>query len=425
MRYAGYLEKVGLVSSLLIVGVLGGLLAPLPSEAAPTVTINGSPVSLTPRSCDSGYNSCWSITLDTYGTTTTWTVGNVSTTNTARVLINDVDGSGGALDKLKLTGITFQPVDPGGTKTATVVITNVYNAGQGNPPGNYSWGMGMGGYFDPPSAENVVGDRLKLTGSGLFPDSKTLGTLDTGTLASPTTNNLNGSVTKTKVASIVSTTCSDAGNRCRPTITYTFTITVAGQDKLFLTDSVIWGGGTCYELTEVPTVPEGPPDPNVPGVPCSTLAEKIQKTLLLPDVRNELRAAMQTGAVPVASASACSDPETCATIRITKIVPGGGAADITFTYEISGPSSSVVSGTEEIRFPNNQTSSLSIDVPVVPGTYNITEVNEPTWFILLSSPPNCDDGESAFDNDDTINDILVPPGGIVTCTFSNFQDEGE
>ena len=33
------LQQVGLVSTLLIVGILGGLMAPLPSEAAPTVTL--------------------------------------------------------------------------------------------------------------------------------------------------------------------------------------------------------------------------------------------------------------------------------------------------------------------------------------------------------------------------------------------------
>ena len=74
-----YLRRVGLLSSLLFVGVLGVLLAPLPSEAL-TVTINGSTVGTTSRSCDAGYTLCLSITPGPVAGGA-WIVGNVSSTN--------------------------------------------------------------------------------------------------------------------------------------------------------------------------------------------------------------------------------------------------------------------------------------------------------------------------------------------------------
>lgn len=135
-----YLRLVGLMSNLLIVEVLGGLLAPLPSEALnsqqPTVTIAGVNISMTRipnvnNACpspDTAYNSCWRITPNTYGG---WTVGNYSAANTARVLINDASAAG-SRDSMKMTGITFKPVSPITTapgKTVHVIITHIFNEG--------------------------------------------------------------------------------------------------------------------------------------------------------------------------------------------------------------------------------------------------------------------------------------------------------
>ena len=64
MRYLRkFVQRVGLVSTLLIGGVLGGLMAPLPSEAM-TISIDGQTLStgLTSYTCESGYTSCWYIT---------------------------------------------------------------------------------------------------------------------------------------------------------------------------------------------------------------------------------------------------------------------------------------------------------------------------------------------------------------------------
>jgi len=162
-----YLRWVGLMSSLVIVGVLGGLMVPLPSEAA-TLKIDGVSVTLnTPIACDSGYNSCFVITLalNTPRTIGAWVVGDVSTTNRARVMINDL-GTTGSVDKMKLTGVTFTPVVAAGDKTTTVIISHTFSNGQLS--GDYLWGMGMAGQFDPPTTENVVGDEVILVGTGLF-----------------------------------------------------------------------------------------------------------------------------------------------------------------------------------------------------------------------------------------------------------------
>ena len=246
-----YLRWVGLISSLLFVGVM---MAPLPSEAL-TVTINGSPVSTTTRSCDAGYNVCLSITPGVYAGGA-WTVGNVdSVTNKARVMIGD-NSAAGSLDLMKLTGITFTPVVLAGTKTATVVVSHTYNAGGGNPQGDYAWSFGMAGYFDPPSNENIVSNRLQQTGAGDFAGARVdLGGVDTGVLGTPTINDLNGSITKSKAATVVRSNCNTGSAKCAPTITQTFTITVVGQDTLKLTDSVIGVGGTCRQVGQVIPIP--------------------------------------------------------------------------------------------------------------------------------------------------------------------------
>lgn len=237
------LRWVGLVFSLLIVGVLGGLMAALPSEAAPTLTIDGVNVGLTQITCaDTGYNSCWSLNGTSPRTIGVWKVGDASATNKARVLINDVS-TAGSVDTMKLTGVTFTPVVAAGTKVTNAVVTNLYNqTAGGNPAGSFSWAMSQGGYFDPPSNENVVGNRLKLTGTSTV---GALGVLDTLTLTSPTINNLVGYINKSLAARVVNASCNTGSNKCAPTVTYTYQITIVGLDTLYLTDSVFGCGGTC------------------------------------------------------------------------------------------------------------------------------------------------------------------------------------
>jgi hypothetical protein len=253
-----YLRQIGLLSSLAIGGVLGGLLAPLPADALnsiqPTVTIDGVSISMTRianvnNACpgDTAYNSCWSITPGTYGG---WTVGDYSATNKARVIINDSSASG-SRDSMKMTGITFTKTGGqlGVTYVTHAIITHNFNEGGGNISGDYLWALAQGGQFDPPSNENVIGNRLKLTGTGSGPGigSFPLGVLDTGTFTTSTTNNLVGYVTKSKAASVVKPACNTGSGRCAPTINYDYEITVVGVDQLQLSDSVFGDGGVCYK----------------------------------------------------------------------------------------------------------------------------------------------------------------------------------
>lgn len=432
-----YLRWIGLIPSLLIVGAIGELLAPLPSHAL-TVKIDGATVqiSTTAAACTSGYNLCAFIPPGRYGN---WTVGDVSATNRARIMIGD-NSTANSLDLLKLTGITFTPVLTTGTKTTTVVVTHTYNAGGGNPQGNYSWGYGMSGYFDPPGPtgldENVVGNRLKQIGTGNFAGvSVTLGSgIDTGALATPSTKNLSGSISRTSAATVVRPNCNTGSGRCAPAITQTFTITVVGADKLVMTDSVIAAGGTCQDVQQVIPIPPGlykqmlqldPKAPNDVNKLSEWLATKgqslkikqglkaqlhrLRKTtgpgtcpevlarvdeVVDEDVQAELVTAQAAGAVPATSGS---------TITITKNT--NQATSETFTFNISREGSS---STETIAM-DDQTSQ-SFAVAVEPGiAYNITEHSLAGWSLTNSS---CDD-------ESPTTAVVVEVGGNVTCTFNN------
>ena len=116
MRYLmKYLQQVGLVSTLLTGGVLGGLLAPLPSESAaptapPTVTLKmdaGTTLTLptlTLMTCLSadispgGYNYCYTVPTGGTVTGTNNRQYRISPNGTPRVRIADKDGQ----DKMSL-----------------------------------------------------------------------------------------------------------------------------------------------------------------------------------------------------------------------------------------------------------------------------------------------------------------------------------
>ena len=449
-----YLRSVGLMSSLLIAGVLGGLMAPLPSEAL-TVTMNGSTVSTTSRSCDAGYTLCLSIVNGPVAGGT-WKVGNASGTNTARVMIAD-NSAANSLDLLKMTGITFEPVGPtpGVARTLTVVVTHTYNAGGGNPAGNYSWGYGMSGYFDPPGpspTENIVGNRLRQTGNGNFAGTNvTLGSgLDTGVLATPSTNNLNGSISRTSPATVVRPNCNTGSNRCAPTITQTYTITVVGADKLVMTDSFVAGGGTCRDDGPVPIAPhlyalmlkldpQAPNDINelsawlkrmgekylnkptqkkllayliheldkwlaktVPGT-CPEVEGEVDEVLLI-DVEDLEREIVRLTALGEVFETA----QPGGTIMITKNT--NQATNETFTFNISDGESST---TETIAM-DGQTSQ-SIVVTVEPGTYSVNEINNPANWRFKNA--NC--GDIGDPTASGVVGVGVEVDGNVNCTFNN------
>jgi hypothetical protein len=153
---------------------------------------------------------------------------------------------------MKMTGITFTPVVPGtaaSPRVLHVIITHMFNEGGGNISGDYQWAMAQGGQFDPPSTENVIGNRLKLVanGSGSGITNFSVGTLDTGTFTTSSIPNKVGYVTKSNTASSVKPACNTGSGRCAPTIKYDYEITVVGLDQLQLSDSVSGNGGVCYK----------------------------------------------------------------------------------------------------------------------------------------------------------------------------------
>ena len=217
------LRWIGVVSTLLFVGVLGGLVlgrtdgfAALqdPAPPMPTLTIDGvqitnliyygdgcgtgaTPAAREAAKFDTSYNTCWSIpaadntalpihvltkdiineTLRLAGRTVgNWSIASYAATNKARVIIYDVS-TAGATDAMKLTGITFTPLTAGTAANPMilpVLLTNTFNQPDGvgppavRPARNYLWQPGLGGTLDPfPNAAVPGGDPGNGVGSGM------------------------------------------------------------------------------------------------------------------------------------------------------------------------------------------------------------------------------------------------------------------
>ena len=212
-----YLRWVGLFPSLLFVGVLGGLMAPVPSEAGtPTLTLsvdNGSAVSILNTSSSTcttgtnsetanGYTSCYSVVTGTtlYGGTGTnsrkYTIQPISS-GSARLRVADTAGQ----DKLQLVGVKFVPevatwatgTDAAGLApnlseehNLTIIYSHAFDDTTINAAGNagiYKWNVRTSGQFiTGPTGGTVaakkcnttdgkcdsLNDRVDFTGKGTF-----------------------------------------------------------------------------------------------------------------------------------------------------------------------------------------------------------------------------------------------------------------
>ncbi len=447
-----YFRRMGMLLSLLLGGAMGHLTTPLLSHAL-TVTIDGRAVQLAPTTasppCSTGYNLCAFIPAGTYGRLA---VADVSSSNRARIMIGD-NSTAGSLDLMKLTGIKFTPVGVTAgtttTTTATIVVTHTYNAGGGNPAGDYAWGYGMAGYLDPPTNENIVGDQLKQTGQGNFAGKiAPLGLgLDTGKFATPTTLNLNGSVTKSRAATVVMPACNTGSNRCAPAITQTFTLTMTGADTLVLSDSVIAAGGTCRQAEAVIPIPPllyklmlklDPQAPNDINQLPMWLADMGEKYLHKPTQKKLLAYLIRE----LEKWLAATVPGTCAQVQtaIEEIIeddveaheayiaelaasldelfapaqPGGStitirketseATNTSFQFTLVGPSASA----DETIDMGGQTSQFIV-IPVEPGNYSLTEIPRAGWDLTNVT---CSGGQINL----SLNLAL---GDNVDCTFTN------
>jgi hypothetical protein len=187
------------VPSLLIAGVLGGLLAPLPSNAAPasgaptitlqmdagtTLTINTTLLS----TCSSGdttlgYNYCYSVpTNQLVGTSPKQF--RVESNGTPRVRIADKNGT----DKMSLTGVRFVPVGSWPrteVHTLTLKVKHTFNATtdpagatiNATNAGNTVWALRSSGEFNATtvvdSLNTPVDSQVTLTGTGTFSSANT------------------------------------------------------------------------------------------------------------------------------------------------------------------------------------------------------------------------------------------------------------
>ena len=303
------LRGVGVLLSLLIVGVLGGVIAPPPSEARTVEIDTITNVSLFNYTCETGYNSCAYLIDPTTGTAPRsrtiggWVVSDVSATNRARVRIQDIGGAGGTanIDKMNITGVKFTPVDTTGSVTTHIKITHTYSTGQNK--GDYHFGVGVTGVFDPTGQTNVLGDHFILTASGTFNDgnaanpSVALGTLNLGAFSVSPGPGINGPITQTIATRSVKNPCDTNGSGyCRPTVKYDLQITSVDGDSLVLTDSGLWCGITIPEGHDCDSNPAGP------------ICRQLKKcgAILTSDAKN------------VTNATTCVNTNTCGTIEIKK-----------------------------------------------------------------------------------------------------------
>ena len=269
------LRWVGLVFSLLIVGVLGGLMAPLPSEAGtPMLTLEvdpdpdgdgplvkgglGSmPILLAGATCiqvelDAGYNQCYSIDQSAVATGKSghkFMAKGADTGVNPRLLISDKANG----DVSRLTGVMFYPTTNFSTSTVhtlRVVMTNTFDYIANTSP-DASLGMRSGGMFvagpTPTSPYVTKNDAVTFKGKGKFqgaggPEVDLVNSSN----PSPLSFQEGTSVTRSyfildQVIVYPSFPC-DAdgggiGTVCIPIITLTYDVTLSGPDSFVLTDS--------------------------------------------------------------------------------------------------------------------------------------------------------------------------------------------
>ena len=328
------LRWLALVYSLLIVGIL---IAPVSSEAAPTLTISvdfASPVSISlggVGTCPmpAGYTACYLIDTSVsnggpFGVApNTFTLQNVSSTNPARVLIADTTGAGNSLDLFTLTGVKFVPGSTfdSNQHVVQVFLTNMFDAAP-NPVGNYLFAMRTGGYFVASAGGNNLLNTASLSGLGDFGGGTVSVPIDptlTMQVGSPTSTAVSFSLSQ--IQAYDSFPC-DNGlglGQCTPTIQLIFDFVVFGGDTLFLTNSADSAGGNCDVVP--PPADTKPPFGLPPGPvnPCKARTGKIN-SFFNQTTNADNRDANQAGALPFVQCvdipeqdffCPCVDPATC------------------------------------------------------------------------------------------------------------------
>ncbi len=222
-----YLRWVGFMRSLLIVGVLGAVVAPLSSEAAPassppTITLqldSGTVVTINTTlssTCVTGYNYCYTIPTGQVVTGTNGRQYRLDPNGTPRVRIADKNG----LDKMSPTGFKLVPVGSWPNTevhTLTLTVKHTFNATTDGPTGATintanagltTWALRSAGEFNANSGSDPVNNKVTLTGTGIFSGSTSVNILSTsGTKnRSPLTFTIAGPLPRPTSTGAVSTT---------------------------------------------------------------------------------------------------------------------------------------------------------------------------------------------------------------------------
>lgn len=309
MRPKKWQQRVGLVIVPLTIGLLGGLLTPLPSDALqPTLTVkvdNGTPVNIlitasstcTPTEVQQGFTHCYAINTsatvtgtNAAGVTRSYFVRNAPN-QVARLRAADVAG----FDFLSLAGVHFIPTQANwGTAeananeqhTVTLTMKGIYdsstNVGNG---GTFAWGVRAGLEFrsgpDPRIPTNAtacagktptgkcdsVGNSVSFPGKGTF--SPTLVSVPILNPAGSTTNtralaltvegprdpivSIDGLTEKTlgqvspSYPKFVCDTDGATGgqNVCKETVEQTMTVTLKGPDSFVVVKGGEVAGALC------------------------------------------------------------------------------------------------------------------------------------------------------------------------------------
>lgn len=421
------LRGVGVLFSLLIVGVLGGLMSPLPSEAAPTLTLqvdSGDPVNILGSSaaCPTGFTSCYAVG----GTATGGTPSRSYTVSAATGLLPRLNLTDIATtDQAKLTGVRIAPVVTSFPATEThvlkIVMRNIFSTAP-NPSGYYVFAMRTGGYFQAGGTPlNTQYDYVEFSGTGTFCAVATCNPMlvDVPLLnVSPSTVNrtplslqVGNAVTATsftlnQVTTYPTFNCTNENNQCTPDITLTYTVTLRGSDILVLSDSNDSIGVSCN------LIPPGPPL-STPAIPCHKGGKKnspsadIGKQFTLADVVDNMAAAA-AGAVPGTPCTVNCPGVTdlgspMGTITINKQLncPSGCPSPVDFYFDISG-AAPLDNKTVQLHLDEG---SGSLVVPVhAGGPYSVVEQAPPTNWTKL--PGTC-------------ANITVPTEGDASCSFTN------
>jgi hypothetical protein len=428
------LRWLALVYSLLIGGIL---IAPVPAEAVPTLTISvdfAAPetVSLAGSgTCPmpAGYTACYRIdTTGSYGSGS-FTLVDVSLTNPARVLIADTTGAGNSLDLFTLTGVKFVPSSGlTGQHTVQAVLMNTFDAAP-NPAGNYLFAMRTGGYFVASAGGNNLLNTVSLSGLGDFSGSGSVSVPILPTLSmqvgSPTSTAVSFSLSQIQPYNSFPCETPASSGICSPTIQLTFDFVVFGADSLFLTNSADAAGGNCDVVP--PPTDQKPPFGLPPGPvnPCKARTGKIN-SFFNQASNADNRSANQAGAdpfvqcvdIPEEFTCPCVDPATCnngtITIVKTESISIGG------TYDFAGTGAGITSKfsiTATLSGPPGSKTFSGLTTGATGGSRSVTETST-GFFPSLSCTSAL--GTSTFSTStDTATVSNLGAGDTVTCTFVN------